>query len=162
VSRRVAAVNEDPPSLQVLDALGFLIGTWHLDRSIEDHRAGTRGSFVGEASLIETKTDSGSGALERARYDEVGELRFGAYRGPASRALDYLRLDAASVLLCFVDGRPYIDLDLRTGTCERIHNCGEDRYEVKVVVRSHDVLEEHWAVEGPEKDYYAVTTLTRA
>jgi Family of unknown function (DUF6314) len=154
-------VNEGPPSLQVSDALAFLLGTWHLDRSIEDHRAGTRGSFVGEASLVETETNGAPATVERARYDEVGELQFGAYRGPASRTLEYVRLDTASVLLCFADGRPYIDLDFRAGRCERVHDCGEDRYEVSVVVRSRNVFEEQWVVRGPQKDYRAVTTLTR-
>jgi hypothetical protein len=98
---------------------------------------------------------------DRAHYEEAGELEFGAYRGPARRELDYVRLDDASVLLCFADGRPFIDLDLRGGDCHRIHDCGPDRYEISMVVISADTLEERWQVRGPDKDYVAVTTLSR-
>ncbi len=147
--------------LQLSDTLTFLLGAWRLDRTIVDHRAGSSGSFVGEASLVDGRGAGGSGPPERAHYEEAGELRIGAYRGPARRSLAYVRLDNGSVLLCFGDGRPFIDLDLSTGACQRVHDCGEDRYEIEVSVRSGDVIEERWRVQGPRKDYEAVTTLSR-
>jgi len=150
-----------PQTLHVSDALPFLLGTWQLRRSIEDHRAAISGSFVGEATLFGTSAISTPAELQRARYHEVGELQFGACRGPARRTLEYVRLDDASVLLCFANGRPYIDLDLSTGACDRIHDCGEDRYEIHVVVKSRDLVEERWVVQGPQKDYEALATLTR-
>jgi hypothetical protein len=36
-----------------------------------------------------------------------------------------------------------------------------DRYEITTVVKSRDLVEERWRVEGPEKDYDAVMSLER-
>ena len=57
--------------------------------------------------------------------------------------------------------QPYVDLDLTSGAWDAVHPCGPDRYEVSTVVRSRDVVHEYWRVEGPGKDYTAVTTLHR-
>ncbi len=144
-----------------MDTLTFLLGVWDLDRSIDDHQSGTRGGFIGRAKLTATPVGNASAPPEGAHYEENGELNFGAYRGPARRTLDYVRLEGASVLLRFADGRPFIDLDLRNGDCHRIHDCGEDRYEITMVVISADTVEERWHVQGLDKDYVAVTTLHR-
>jgi hypothetical protein len=144
-----------------VDTLTFLLGVWDLDRSIDDHRSGTHGGFAGSATLTPTPAGSALAPPDGAHYQEVGELQFGAYRGPARRALDYVRRDDGSVLLCFTDGRPFIDLDLRSGDCHRSHDCGQDRHEIGIVVISSDTVEEHWQVRGPGKDYVAITTLHR-
>jgi hypothetical protein len=148
-------------TLRIDDTLGFFIGAWELDRSIEDHRSGARGTFRGRASLREIPAGVGPVAAERLCYEEAGELLFGAYHGPAHRTLQYVRLHDASVLVCFADGRPFIEVDLSAGQCTRIHDCREDRYEISMVAISHDLMEERWRVRGPEKDYDAVTTLRR-
>jgi hypothetical protein len=148
--------------LRIADTLSFLLGTWDLDRLIDDRQSGTQGRFRGRAILAETRAGSATPVPDRAHYEETGELLFGAYRGPAHRTLDYLRLDGGAALLCFADGRPFIDLDLRNGACDRTHDCGQDRYEISTVVISHDVVEQHWRVQGPRKDYTAVTTLARS
>ena len=57
--------------------------------------------------------------------------------------------------------QPYVDLDLTGGAWDAVHPCGADRYEISTVVRSPDVVQEYWRVQGPEKDYTAVTTLRR-
>ena len=57
--------------------------------------------------------------------------------------------------------QPYVDLDLTGGAWDAVHPCGADRYEVSTVVRSRDVVQEYWRVQGPDKDYTAVTTLRR-
>jgi hypothetical protein len=147
--------------VRIEDAFTFFVGVWDLDRSIEDHRSGARGTFRGRASLTEISAGAGSDAAERLFYEESGELLLGAYRGPAHRTLEYARLHDASVLLCFADGRPFIDVDLTTGHCTRIHDCGKDRYEISMAAISHDLVEERWRVRGPEKYYDAVTTLRR-
>jgi Family of unknown function (DUF6314) len=146
--------------LRIEDALEFFAGLWDLDRSIEDHRSGARGTFRGRASLTEIPAGAGP-AAERLSYEEAGELLFGAYRGPAHRTLEYVRLQDASVQLCFADGRPFIDVDLSGGHCTRVHDCGEDRYEISMIAISRDLMEERWRVRGPEKDYDALTTLRR-
>ena len=141
--------------------LDFLLGTWEVDRSIEDHRSGTRGSFHGTAVLA-VDPDDGRPADCRARYDETGELTFGAHAGPASRHLRYAAGPGSAVVrVSFADGRPFVDLDLSGGSWRAVHQCGADRYELTTIVRSRHVVEEHWHVRGPGKSYDAVTTLTR-
>jgi hypothetical protein len=149
------------PTLRIADTLTFLLGVWDVDRSIDDRRSGTQGTFSGKASLAETGAGNGAAVPERAHYEETGDLLFGSYRGPARRTLEYVRLDGGAALLCFADGRPFIDLDLCDGACDRTHDCGPDLYEIGTVVISDDVVEQHWRVRGPSKDYTAVTTLTR-
>jgi hypothetical protein len=141
-------------TMQIADTLAFLLGRWDLSRSIQDHRSGTHGLFSGRAVLA-----AGTGG--RARYDEEGELSFGAHRGPAARHLEYARLGDASVFLYFSNGLPFVGLDLRTGAWRSIHDCDQDRYEIETVVRSDRVLTEYWRVTGPDTSYDAVTTMTR-
>jgi hypothetical protein len=147
-------------SMVVTDTLGFLVGTWTVDRSVEDHRSGISGCFQGTAVLAGIPAEDGAEGVARASYHESGELRFGAHTGPASRRLEYVRLGGA-VMLYFADGRPYTDLDLRPGAWRGEHQCVADHYDVRTVVRSQDELHEVWRVRGPDKDYDAATTLRR-
>ncbi len=147
--------------MEVIDTLAFLLGTWNLDRSIEDRRSGIRGSFSGTATLAAAEPDQESALGARARYDEQGQWHFGTHVGPASRRLEYTRLNGAAVMLYFTDGRPFVDLDLRSGTWRSSHDYGDDRYEIATIVRSCGVMQENWRVRGPKKDYDAATTLIR-
>jgi hypothetical protein len=61
----------------------------------------------------------------------------------------------------FDDGLPFVDLDLGAGMWRSIHLCRDDRYQITTRVQSSLVIEEEWRVRGPEKNYDAVTTLTR-
>jgi len=143
------------------DTLGFLVGRWNLTRSLEDHRSGIAGSFEGNAVLAEAPPDPGLSAGARAHYQETGELRFGCHRGPAQRSLEYTRQDNGIVMLHFTDGHYYADLDLSSGVWRATHLCGDDHYEITTFVRSRDVVQEHWRVRGPAKDYDAMATLLR-
>lgn len=147
--------------MEIVDTLGFLVGTWQVRRSIEDHQSGIRGSFEGKATLTQPPFTCDLALGKRAHYDETGELHFGSHVGQARRSLEYLRLDDATAMLYFTNGRPFIDLDLSGGTWQSIHLCGDDRYEIAICARSSDVVEERWRVQGPTKDYDAVTTLIR-
>jgi hypothetical protein len=148
-------------SMAVIDTLEFLVGAWTVDRSIEDHRSGISGSFLGSAVLAGIAGQDDASAIARASYHETGELRFGAHAATAWRRLEYVRCGGA-VLLYFTDGRPYTDLDLRSGAWRGEHQCVADHYEVRTLVRSQDELLELWRVRGPDKDYDATTTLRRA
>ncbi len=147
--------------MEIVDTLGLLLGTWTLQRSIEDHRLGIRGWFEGRAMLVDGTPSENSDLGVRARYDEVGEIHFAAHTGRASRSLEYARLDNTAVMLYFADGRPFVDLDLRSGAWRSSHHCGDDHYAIATVVRSHNVVQEHWRASGPTMSYDAVTTLTR-
>jgi len=148
--------------MEPVDTLSFLLGSWSIERRIDDRRSGVQGSFMGTATLIDTSSERDRGRLSRARYEEVGELCFGSYKGLARRMLDYVRNDGGSVSLHFSDGRPFVDVDLRTGVWQGIHHCREDRYEMMMFARSPGVVEEQWQVRGPDKDYDAYATLTRS
>ncbi len=148
--------------MQTADTLAFLLGTWALNRTIEDHRTTTSGLFEGQASVADLAAAGACSACQRARYEESGELRFGTRVTRASRSLLYARLDDASVMLHFADGRPFVPLDLRSGEWHSVHHCGDDLYELDTTVHSPSVIQERWRVTGPSKDYVALTTLTRA
>jgi hypothetical protein len=144
-----------------VDTLSFLLGTWSIERAIDDRRSGLRGTFVGTATLIALSADSDDECTPRARYEEAGELSFGAYKGLARRTLDYVRRNDGAVALRFGDGRPFVDVDLRDGVWQGVHPCREDRYDMTMIARSRNVVEERWQVRGPETDYDAYATLTR-
>src|SRR5580700_8419437 len=113
--------------MEMTDTLGFLLGTWVLERSIDDHWTGIRGVFEGSATFVEVADGRSSNLSGGARYAETGELRFGAHTGLASRSLEYARLKGATVQLYFTDGRPFTDLDLGSGAWRSTHQCGQDR-----------------------------------
>ena len=144
--------------MEIPDTFGFLLGTWEVSRSYTDHRAGTAASFHGRAVLA---TDAATGQ-ERARYEETGELSLGAHQGAAHRSLEYERRPDGTVMLYRPGRQPYADLDLTSGAWDAVHPCGADRYEISTIVRSPGVVQEYWRVRGPEKDYTAVTTMTRS
>ena len=145
--------------MEIGDTFGFLLGTWDVT-VLTDHRCRTRGSFGGTADVTEARTAHGA-PRGRARYEEVGELRFGTYVGRAHRCLDVFVSHDATAALCFTDGRPYVDLDLRGGAWHTLHLCGDDRYEITTLAQSPHVLIEHWHVRGPRTDYDARTTFRR-
>jgi Family of unknown function (DUF6314) len=147
--------------VKIEDTLGFLLGRWELSRSYTDHRSGTDGTFRGQAVLTVTRSGDAAGGLARARYEETGELCFGSYRAPASRSLEYRQQADGTVMLYRPGAQPYIELDLASGVARASHPCGADHYETSVVVQSRDVVEEHWRVRGPDKDYTAVTVMRR-
>ena len=147
--------------MEIVDTLGFLRGTWEIERSIEDHRARIRGSFKGSAILTEMSIGCDVGLGARARYTEVGELRFGSHTGQARRTLEYRQLADMTVMVYFANGTPYVHLDLGTGAWQTDHLCGDDRHEISTFVRSDSIVEERWRVRGPATNYEAITMHTR-
>jgi hypothetical protein len=147
--------------VRTAETLTFMLGTWYLERVIDDYRSGTDRLFRGSATLIQSEAATANSRCEQARYQESGELRFGTQVTRASRSLIYERLPDASVMLHFADGKPFVDLNLESGEWRGVHHCVDDLYEMTTTVRSMSVVEERWRVTGPSKDYLAVTTLTR-
>jgi len=144
-----------------VDTLAFLVGRWRVSRSIVDHRTGVSGTFEGTAALVASQIEMGDHTGVRARYDEVGELHFGDHSGSARRCFAYARGHDATVMIFFPDGRPFVELDLRSGECQSTHRCGPDLHEITTLVVSGDIVQEHWRVRGPTTDYEATTMLTR-
>ncbi len=147
--------------MDVPEALDFLLGSWTLERLIDDGLSGARWSFTGMATVVRGDPEEGTVPASRARYAEEGELRSGTQTSPATRRLDCVRADDGAVTLYFCDGRRFVDLDLRSGSWRDVHLCGDDSYEVTTTVRSENLVEERWRVRGPAKHYVAVATLTR-
>src|ERR1035438_7423828 len=152
--------------MRVSDTLAFAAGYWRIERVLADHRSGTEGRFTGQAVLggpggPGAGADGTNGGGAALRYLETGELRFGPHAGPATRALRYQGLPDGRVDVRFADGHPFYRLDLRSGYCEAVHQCGADRYEITYLVLDEDVMEERWRVLGPDKDYEATATLVR-
>jgi Family of unknown function (DUF6314) len=139
----------------VPDTLAFLRGRWRLERRLDDHRCGVRGTFTGDAEFAATDDPA------VLRYAERGELRFGGHNGPATRTLVCIGRPGGAVDVRFADGREFYRLDLGPGSCQAEHLCGRDRYDVTVRVLSESLVEEHWHVLGPQKAYDSVTTLQR-
>jgi hypothetical protein len=137
--------------------LDFLCGSWQADRALTDYRSGHAGTFRGVASFV-LRAGDGPAALD---YHEQGELHFGSHRGPAGRSLLYLPLPDGGAAVLFADGRPFYQLDLRSGYWQAEHPCREDHYLVTVRVTGRDAFTEHWRARGPGKDYVMTTTLAR-
>jgi hypothetical protein len=153
----VSCPNGHNQLMEIADTLGFLLGTWDLSRSYTDHRSGTTVAFRGLAVLA---TDAAAGT-DQAQYEETGRICLGSHQGTARRNLEYVPRPGGAVMLYRPGRQPYVDLDLTSGAWDAIHLCGADRYEISTVVRSCDVVQEYWCVQGPDKDYTAVTTLHR-
>ena len=141
--------------MTVADTLAFLRSRWRLERRLDDHRSGVRGTFTGEAEFAATEDPA------VLRYAERGELRFNGHTGPATRTLVCLGRPDGAVDVQFADGREFYVLDLRSGQWTARHGCGEDEYRVSYLVRAPGLLEERWHVTGPRKAYETVTTLSR-
>lgn len=150
--------------VKVTDTLELLLGTWAVERVVYDRRNRAAGILEGTLKVIVqdgTWPASLPRAMRRARYEETGRFRFRGHDGPAARTLLCLGRNDGTVLLQFVDGRPFVECDLRAGKWLAYHPCGEDSYEVAFSALSHDLLRERWRVTGPSKDYEAWTTLRR-
>ena len=147
--------------MEIHDTLAFLIGSWHVERSIDDRHSATTGTFVGASRLVPIASLTAHGVVQRATYEERGELQLGDHAGSARRGLEYRRKQDGSVALYFLDGRHFVDLDLSSGRCEGAHHCASDIYSIEFVASSMHRYTEHWRVVGPDKDYEALTVYSR-
>ncbi|WP_407548908.1 DUF6314 family protein [Streptomyces sp. Pv4-95] len=134
------------PALPVPDAAAYLTGRWRIDRAVYDLRGGTEGRFRGTAEF--RPAPAGDALL----HLEEGELTWGGVVNPASRTLRVRPLPDGTAEVDFADGRPFHDLDLRTGSWIAVHPCAADRYEGTFTVVAPDEWHLRWRVGGPAKD----------
>jgi Family of unknown function (DUF6314) len=136
--------------------LDFLLGTWSVERWIDDQLGGDVGTFQGTATFV-ADVDEHVGV----RCDETGVVRFADYSGRATRRL-YLCEGADSLIsVSFADGQHFIDLNLRAGSSRDHHQCVNDGYDITTTVVGDDRIEEEWRVHGPAKNYVALSVMTR-
>ncbi|MFE0380129.1 DUF6314 family protein [Streptomyces inhibens] len=135
-----------PAPYPVPDVAGYLAGRWSIERTVYDLRAGSEGSFRGTA---EFRPDAAGDAL---LHVEEGRLTWGGTVYPAHRTLRLRPRPDGTAEIDFADGRPFHDLDLRTGRWTAVHPCSEDRYEGTFTAVAADAWHLRWRVTGPVKD----------
>jgi hypothetical protein len=140
--------------LQINDLRTFLQGKWHLERRLQDRRAGQQGRLTGSAAF----TAEGAGLL----YREEGQLVIGGYAGPALQAYRYGFTTPGRAAVHFSDGRFFHDLDLTAGRWTATHLCAPDRYDGDFTVLDAAAWRVIWHVTGPRKDLMLDSRYCRA
>ncbi|MEU1826997.1 DUF6314 family protein [Streptomyces abikoensis] len=131
----------------VPDVLAFLTGRWTVERTLTDLATGSAGTYRGTA---EFRAD-GDGA--RLLHVEDGELDWNGTVNRAGRTLRLLPGPAGTAEVTFADGRPFHDLDLRTGRWHTRHPCVADLYDGAFTVVSPDEWRVRWRTTGPAKEH---------
>lgn len=148
-----AAGDSAPPRLPVDDLRAYLRGSWRLTRQIRDHRAYADGAFEGSVSLTDCR--------EGLHYREEGELSIAGYRGAAWRCYLFHFPSSGRAEVTFPGGRHFHNLDLRSGTWDALHRCGQDSYRGSFEACAEDRLRVTWRIQGPRKDLLLDSWLTR-
>lgn len=138
----------------VPDLRTFLAGRWRIARRISDARAGMLGRLTGWATFAPS--------ADELVHDEEGHLKFGAYRGPATRRYHLVIDHPSGGMVRHADGSPFHPLELLSGTAEIRHRCGGDDYRGRYRVLDENRFTVSWQVTGPRKQYRLATLYRRA
>ena len=139
----------------VPEVLSYLAGRWRVDRSVRDLASGDEGAFTGTTVFGPLE---GAGLL----HHESGEFVWRGVPRPAERTLRFLPGGAPGTAdVRFADGRPFHDLELRTGRHIADHPCSADLYRGEFTVRDEDHWRTVWRVRGPAKDLVLTTDYAR-
>ncbi|MFI2643637.1 DUF6314 family protein [Streptomyces sp. NPDC018610] len=139
----------------VTDVLAHLAGRWRVERSVRDLASGDEGEFAGVTVFGPLE---GGGLL----HEESGDFTWQGVTRPATRTLRFLPGGVPGTAdVRFADGRPFHDLDLRSGRHVAGHPCAADLYRGEFTVRDADHWRSVWRVGGPAKDLVLVTGYTR-
>ncbi|MGC8513644.1 MAG: DUF6314 family protein [Acidimicrobiales bacterium] len=151
--------------MKVPDTLSYLLGSWSVERRIDDQLSGQTGLFAGSGSFAGSAAvgDQPCASVDAtpppapscAYYREVGTLRWHGRDVSCGRLLVVTATEAGGAALRFPDGRHFVDVDLRFEDCEERHYCGDDVYLIAFTVHSEGCYKETWQVRGPRKDYTA-------
>lgn len=128
-----------------------LLGTWRLDREVDDRLAGERREVRGSATLERVADD-------HVRWTEEGVMRWPGHEVPVGRELA-VRLVAGAWVVHFSDGRVFHPW--RVG--EQVdHPCAPDHYTGRIDVDPDGAgWTVVWHSRGPAKDYVLTTRHTR-
>ncbi|MFH8491403.1 DUF6314 family protein [Streptomyces longisporoflavus] len=151
-----AAVNAAYHS--VSDVLAYLAGEWAVDRTARDLAGNAEGRFTGTTVFTRLDDDPGGGLL----HHESGTFVWRGTPRPAERTLRFLPgQEPGTARVTFADGRPFHDLDLRTGRHTADHPCALDLYRGEFEVYDEERWRIRWRVAGPAKDLILTTAYTR-
>ena len=99
-------------------------GTWHLERRIEDRRAGQVAYASGQAVL--------SADRDGLVYDETVQLTLPGQAAPLEGRRRYMwRATSGGIAVLFDDGRDFHVIPLGKTTTEAAHWCDPDQYDVR-------------------------------
>ncbi|MGW5102517.1 DUF6314 family protein [Streptomyces sp. NPDC004100] len=143
--------------LPVPDVLAHLAGRWRVTREVRDLASGDTGRF--EGSTVFAPLPDGEGGL---LHEESGDFTWQGVTRPATRTLRFLpgRVPGTADVR-FADGRPFHDLDLRTGHHIAGHPCSADFYRGEFTVTDAGHWRSVWRVGGPAKDLVLTTDYVR-
>lgn len=139
----------------VADLFGYLAGSWTIGRDVTCLRTRTHGRFEGELRC--DREPAGSLLMH-----ERGTLNWSGVRREAFRTTRAVATGEPGVAeVCFEDGRPFHDLDLRTGDWTAVHHCGADTYRGSFAVADSNTWTVVWRVHGPDKELRLASRLVR-
>ncbi|MEU9125222.1 DUF6314 family protein [Streptomyces sp. NPDC048506] len=144
-----------PEPYPVPDVAAYLRGSWRIERTVHDLRAGAEGGFRGTAAFRPAAAgDAGERTVPAGAllHIESGRLTWSGTDYPAHRVLHLCPRSDGTAEVRFADGRPFHDLDLRTGRWTAVHPCAEDRYEGTFTAVAAGAWHLEWRVAGPAKE----------
>ncbi|WP_127480190.1 DUF6314 family protein [Nocardioides pantholopis] len=123
-----------------------LLGTWTLEREVDDRLGGEVRRVTGSASLARLADD-------HVRWTEEGVMTWSGGSVEVGRTLDVVRRGDEGWWVLFSDGRDFHPWSVGS---EVDHPCGADHYRGLVTgdARAWTVT---WRTTGPHKDYVMVT-----
>lgn len=129
------------------------LGTWYLQRSIDDLFSGQDAKFQGAA--VFGQADGG------LTYGEQGKMRIGA--GPEMQAeRRYLwQWQDSVVQVLFADGAAFHSFVPAGEAIGTTHLCGDDLYDVTYDFSRWPRWQAVWRVSGPKKNYVSTSVYTR-
>ncbi|MFF3614086.1 DUF6314 family protein [Streptomyces sp. NPDC002580] len=137
------------------DVLAYLGGSWRVERAVRDLAHDAAGRFTGTTVF----GPLGTGELQ---HHESGTFVWQGVARPAERTLRFLPGPGpGTALVRFADGRPFHDLDLRSGRYVADHPCSADLYRGEFTVQGEHRWRTVWRVRGPAKDLVLTTDYLR-
>ncbi|GHI09016.1 hypothetical protein AQI88_12245 [Streptomyces cellostaticus] len=139
----------------VADVLAHLAGRWRVVRTVRDLASGDEGRFEGVTVF---GPPDGGGLL----HEESGTFTWQGVTRAATRTLRFLPGSTPGTAdVRFADGRPFHELDLRSGRYVADHPCSADLYRGEFTVTDPDHWRTVWRVGGPAKDLLLTTDYVR-
>ena len=127
-----------------------LIGTWRLERTIDD-------LLAGETSTVSGQTELSVDPDGRVRWYESGTLTHHGSDLPVFRTL-FVEPRPTGWFVTFEDGREFHPWQPGDDV---VHPCGDDTYSGHIDLIGPEAWTVTWHSRGPAKDYTMVSRLSR-